>query len=178
MVVSVGVVVVAGVVVVGGVVPPRDHAALLEAGVAAVYPPGYQSWVTVTELAKPLCGRSRPVHFRGVATVVTKLLTAAKPHVAVFGQKDAQQCLVIRRLVIDLGLDTDLLFVPTLTAGVSDMLAATGTPAKVGYMTVPTPGLPNSICMPVISPANSPISTNSASLSKGRIAATMSSCRG
>ncbi len=80
---------------------------------AALYPPGYQTWVGVEDLAKPLCGRSRPVHFRGVATVVTKLLTAAKPHVAVFGQKDFQQLALIRRLVLDLGFDVEIVGVPT-----------------------------------------------------------------
>jgi pantoate--beta-alanine ligase len=81
---------------------------------AAVYPPGYQSWVAVTELAKPLCGRSRPVHFRGVATVVTKLLLATKPHLAVFGEKDFQQLALIRRLVLDLGFDVEIVGVPTV----------------------------------------------------------------
>ena len=81
---------------------------------AAVYPPGYQTWVNVTELSKPLCGRSRPVHFRGVATVVTKLLTAAKPHLAVFGEKDFQQLALIRRLVLDLGFDVEIVGVPTV----------------------------------------------------------------
>ncbi len=65
---------------------------------AELYPPGYQTWVEVTELAKPLCGAPRPGHFRGVATVVAKLLIAAKPHVAIFGEKDFQQLAVIRRL--------------------------------------------------------------------------------
>jgi len=83
-------------------------------GEAALYPPGCQTWVTVTELAKPLCGRSRPVHFRGVATVVTKLLLAAKPHVAVFGEKDFQQLALIRRLVQDLGFDVEVVGVPTV----------------------------------------------------------------
>lgn len=77
-----------------------------------LYPPGHQTWVEVTELAKPLCGRFRPGHFRGVATVVTKLLVAAKPHVAVFGEKDYQQLLVIRRLVRDLGFDVEIVGVP------------------------------------------------------------------
>ena len=81
---------------------------------AAIYPPGCQTWVTVTELAKPLCGRSRPEHFRGVATVVTKLLTAAKPHVVVFGEKDFQQLALIRRLVLDLGFDAEIVGVPTV----------------------------------------------------------------
>jgi len=75
---------------------------------AELYPPGYQSWLEVTELAKPLCGATRPGHFRGVATVVAKLLIAAKPHVAVFGAKDYQQLALIRRLVVDLGLDVEI----------------------------------------------------------------------
>jgi pantoate--beta-alanine ligase len=75
---------------------------------AELYPPGYQTWLEVTELAKPLCGATRPGHFRGVATVVAKLLIAAKPHVAVFGAKDFQQLALIRRLVVDLGLDVEV----------------------------------------------------------------------
>jgi pantoate--beta-alanine ligase len=93
-----------------------DLTACREHGVDAVflpsekelYPPGYQSWIDVTELAKPLCGATRPGHFRGVATVVAKLLIAAKPHVAVFGAKDYQQLALIQRLVVDLGLDVEI----------------------------------------------------------------------
>ena len=79
-----------------------------------LYPDGAQTIVELTELAKPLCGRTRPGHFRGVATVVTKLLCAAKPHVAVFGEKDWQQLAVIRRLVRDLRLDVEIAGVPTV----------------------------------------------------------------
>ena len=79
-----------------------------------LYPDGYQTWLEVTELAKPLCGASRPGHFRGVATVVAKLLIAAKPHVAVFGQKDFQQLALVRRLVRDLGLDVEIVGLPTV----------------------------------------------------------------
>ena len=75
---------------------------------------GAQTWVEVTELAKPLCGRSRPGHFRGVATIVAKLLLAAKPHFAIFGEKDFQQLAVIRRLVRDLGFDVEIVGAPTL----------------------------------------------------------------
>jgi len=82
-------------------------------GVEEMYPPGAQTAVEVTELSKPLCGASRPGHFRGVATVVTKLLVAAKPHVAVFGEKDFQQLAVIRRLVRDLLLDVEIVGVET-----------------------------------------------------------------
>jgi pantoate--beta-alanine ligase len=77
-----------------------------------IYPPGAQTWVEVGELARPLCGASRPGHFRGVATVVTKLLAAAKPHVAVFGEKDFQQLAVVRRLARDLCLDVEIAGAP------------------------------------------------------------------
>ena len=105
---------------------PRDLAGDLEkcrtAGVDAVfapaaselYPEGAQTWVEVAELAKPLCGRSRPAFFRGVATVVTKLLAAARPHVAVFGEKDFQQLQVVRRLARDLLLDVEIVGAPIL----------------------------------------------------------------
>ncbi len=81
-------------------------------GVAEMYPPGGQTRVEVGALAEPLCGRSRPTHFGGVATVVTKLLLAARPHVAVFGQKDFQQLLVIRRLARDLLLEVEIVGAP------------------------------------------------------------------
>jgi pantoate--beta-alanine ligase len=77
-----------------------------------LYPPGCQTWVEVGELTRGLCGASRPGHFRGVATVVTKLLVAAKPHLAVFGEKDFQQLAVVRRLVRDLCLDVRIVGAP------------------------------------------------------------------
>ncbi|HZW37635.1 MAG TPA: pantoate--beta-alanine ligase [Candidatus Deferrimicrobiaceae bacterium] len=94
----------------------RDLAMLESEGVAAVflpgvkemYPDGYQTYVEVTGASQGLCGARRPGHFRGVATVVAKLLLAARPHVAVFGQKDFQQLAVIRRMVRDLGLDVEI----------------------------------------------------------------------
>jgi pantoate--beta-alanine ligase len=79
---------------------------------AEMYPEGAQTSVEVGALAAPLCGASRPGHFRGVATVVTKLLCAAKPHVAVFGEKDFQQLAVIRQLVRDLLLDVEIVGAP------------------------------------------------------------------
>jgi pantoate--beta-alanine ligase len=81
---------------------------------AQLYPEGAQTWVEVSQLAKPLCGASRPGHFRGVTTVVAKLLLAARPHVAVFGQKDFQQCAVIRRMVDDLGFGVEIVVAPTV----------------------------------------------------------------
>jgi len=76
--------------------------------VADLYPDGDQTWVEVAELSAPLCGASRRGHFRGVATVVAKLLLAAKPHVAIFGEKDFQQLAIIRRMVRDLGIDSEI----------------------------------------------------------------------
>ena len=73
-----------------------------------MYPDGYQTYLTVEEVTQNLCGRSRPTHFRGVATVVTKLFHIVKPHVALFGRKDFQQLVVIRRMVEDLNLDIEI----------------------------------------------------------------------
>jgi pantoate--beta-alanine ligase len=104
---------------------PRTLQADLEAcrgaGVDAVfapaaadfYAPGHQTWVEVSELSRPLCGATRPGHFRGVASVVAKLFLAAKPHVAVFGEKDFQQLALIRRMARDLGFDVEVVGVPT-----------------------------------------------------------------
>lgn len=78
-----------------------------------LYPAGAQTWVEVPGLAEPLCGQSRPHFFRGVATVVTKLLAAARPDVAVFGQKDFQQLQVVKRLATDLLLGVEIVGVPT-----------------------------------------------------------------
>ena len=81
---------------------------------ADVYGEGFQSWVTVEELSRPLEGTSRPGHFRGVATVVARLFLAFGPDRAYFGQKDAQQVAVIDRMVRDLGFPLDLVVCPTL----------------------------------------------------------------
>lgn len=77
-------------------------------GVEAMYPEGYQTYVTVEGLSQGLEGNSRPVHFRGVATIVTKLLVAVRPDRAYFGKKDAQQLRVIRRLARDLDLPGEI----------------------------------------------------------------------
>ena len=79
-----------------------------------IYPPGFQTWVEVTELGAILEGRFRPGHFRGVATVVLKLLNVVRPTHVYFGQKDAQQVEVIRRLIADLAVDVELRVVPTV----------------------------------------------------------------
>ncbi|HVE81824.1 MAG TPA: pantoate--beta-alanine ligase [Myxococcales bacterium] len=79
---------------------------------AQVYPPGYQTYVEVTELSKGLCGERRPGHFRGVATVVAKLLALFRPDVALFGEKDFQQLRVIQRLNADLDLAVEVVGLP------------------------------------------------------------------
>lgn len=73
-----------------------------------MYPGPQHAWVDVEGLSEPLDGRFRPGHFRGVATVVAKLFHIVRPDVAVFGQKDAQQCLIVRALVRELALDIEL----------------------------------------------------------------------
>jgi len=79
-----------------------------------MYPPGFQTWVDVTELGAILEGRFRPGHFRGVATIVLKLLNIVRPTRVYFGQKDAQQVEVIRRLAADLAVEVELRIVPTV----------------------------------------------------------------
>jgi pantoate--beta-alanine ligase len=79
-----------------------------------LYPPGPRAYVEVSELSERLEGASRPGHFRGVATVVLKLFEIVRPHVAAFGQKDAQQCVVIQRMVADLMLDVEISVLPTV----------------------------------------------------------------
>ena len=78
----------------------------------AMYPPGAQTFVEVRELQQPLCGASRPGHFAGVATIVSKLFHITQPHLAVFGQKDYQQLAIIRRMVRDLDFGIEIEGVP------------------------------------------------------------------
>lgn len=98
----------------------RDMGLLREAGVdllwlptpEEMYPPGFQTWVEAEEITKPLEGARRPGHFRGVTTVVTKLFNAVQPQMAFFGQKDAQQVAVIRRMVRDLNMPIEIVATP------------------------------------------------------------------
>ena len=82
--------------------------------VEEIYPKGFTTYVNVSGLSKLFEGESRPGHFRGVATIVTILFNIVKPDFAFFGQKDAQQAVIIRRLVKDLALDTEVLVMPTV----------------------------------------------------------------
>lgn len=85
-----------------------------EPTVAAMYPEGFQTVVTVPPIARRWEGHARPQHFSGVATVVTKLFGMVRPHIAVFGQKDYQQSALVRQLVKDLNLDVEILVRPTV----------------------------------------------------------------
>ncbi len=80
--------------------------------VAEIYPEGDATRVEVERLTEPLCGRMRPGHFRGVTTVVARLLCATKPHLAVFGEKDFQQLAVVRRMARDLRFDVEIVSAP------------------------------------------------------------------
>jgi len=99
-----------------------DRALAEEAGIAAIYAPtvsslypaGYATYVDVERLGERLCGRSRPGHFRGVTTIVTKLFNAVEPDRAYFGQKDAQQLAIIRRMARDLDFGVEIFEMPTV----------------------------------------------------------------
>jgi len=100
----------------------RDLAVLEEEGtdivfvpsVAEMYPPHFGAWVEVDRVTERLEGACRPGHFKGVATVVTKLFNIVQPTQAYFGQKDAQQVLVITKMVADLNMDLEIVTVPTV----------------------------------------------------------------
>ncbi len=102
--------------------PRRDLALLEREGAdiifmppaAEMYPPGFDSWVEVGGLARRLEGASRPGHFRGVATVIAKLFNIVRPARAYFGQKDAQQVLVIKKMVSDLNMNLEIVTLPTV----------------------------------------------------------------
>ena len=100
----------------------RDAKLLADAGcdllyapsVAEMYPEGFATRVTVAQVAAAMEGAARPTHFAGVATVVAKLLAQCSPNVAIFGEKDYQQLLVIRRMATDLDLPVEILGAPTV----------------------------------------------------------------
>ena len=97
---------------------------------AEMYPEGAASWVDVDGLTAPLCGASRPGHFRGVTTVVTKLFLAARPDVAVFGEKDYQQLAVIRHMTRDLGFGIEIVGLETVRE--ADGLALSSRNVRLG----------------------------------------------
>ena len=100
----------------------RDARMLAEAGcdllyapgVEAIYPSGFVTTVTVAAVSAPMEGAARPIHFAGVATVVAKLLIQAAPDIAIFGEKDYQQLLVIKRMARDLDLPVEIIGAPTV----------------------------------------------------------------
>jgi pantoate--beta-alanine ligase len=100
----------------------KDSALLEELGVDIVfvpddqemYPEGFKTYVDVTDLQDKFEGRSRPGHFRGVCTVVLKFFAIVNPDIAYFGQKDAQQALIIKKMVRDLNLDVEIQVLPTV----------------------------------------------------------------
>lgn len=79
-----------------------------------MYPAGYNTWVEVAKVTDRLEGSIRPGHFRGVATVVAKLFNIVEPTRAYFGQKDAQQCVVVKKMVADLNMNLEMIIVPTV----------------------------------------------------------------
>ena len=81
---------------------------------AEMYPPGFDSWVEVADITQRLEGASRPGHFKGVTTVVCKLLNIIQPNIAYFGQKDAQQALVIKKMAADLDMNLRIVTLPTV----------------------------------------------------------------
>jgi len=81
---------------------------------SAMYPEGFKTYIEVHDLQDKLCGRSRPGHFRGVYTVVLKLFNIVDPDVSFFGQKDAQQAIVLKRMVKDLDLDVNIEILPII----------------------------------------------------------------
>ena len=79
-----------------------------------IYPPRFNTWVTVEKVTERLEGAVRPGHFRGVATVVNKLFNIVQPDKAYFGQKDAQQCVVVKKMASDLNMPLEIVIVPTV----------------------------------------------------------------
>jgi pantoate--beta-alanine ligase len=102
--------------------PKRDEELARSAGVDVIfypatkdiYPADYATYVNVERLTDGLCGASRPGHFRGVTTIVAKLFNIVKPDIAYFGQKDAQQAIVVKKMVSDLNMDIEIKMIPTV----------------------------------------------------------------
>ncbi|MEO0097074.1 MAG: pantoate--beta-alanine ligase [candidate division WOR-3 bacterium] len=100
----------------------RDKKLLAELGVDIIFYPNEKemypepcfTYVQIKKLSEGLCGHSRPGHFEGVATVVTKLFNIVKPHIAIFGQKDYQQAVIIKKMVKDLNFDIKIIVAPTV----------------------------------------------------------------
>lgn len=100
----------------------RDCAMAREAGVDVIYNPkpenmyaqDHATWVEVPEMAKGLCGRQRPIHFRGVCTVVLKLFNIIQPDLAIFGQKDWQQQAILKRMARDLNIPVKIVSLPAV----------------------------------------------------------------
>ncbi len=98
----------------------RDSELAQQAGVdiifaptaSAMYPQGYATYVDVETITSSLCGASRPGHFKGVTTVVSKLFNIVQPHLAIFGNKDFQQCAVIQRMVLDMNMPLEVIGLP------------------------------------------------------------------
>jgi len=117
---------------------PRDLSLLEKEGVdivfmptpAGIYPPGFDAWVEVGTVTTKLEGAARPGHFRGVATVVAKLFNIVQPTKAYFGQKDAQQVVVVKKMVADLDMPLEIVVVPTVRE--ADGLAMS---SRNGYLT-------------------------------------------
>lgn len=98
----------------------RDSIICEEEGVSVIffpsstemYPENHHTFIITEQLSQVLCGESRPAHFKGVTTIVCKLFNIVKPHIAVFGQKDAQQAIILQRMVEDLNMDVEILIAP------------------------------------------------------------------
>lgn len=92
----------------------EDVDTLFMPDVSSMYPEGFSTYVEIRGISERLCGAFRPGHFRGVATVVTKLLNIVKPKILYLGQKDFQQSVILKRLIRDLDIDVDIVICPTI----------------------------------------------------------------
>ncbi len=98
----------------------RDSALCQKEGISVIffpssedlYPENHRTYVITDQLSQVLCGKSRPTHFKGVTTIVCKLFNIVKPHIAVFGQKDAQQAIILKRMIDDLNMDVEMIIAP------------------------------------------------------------------